>query len=61
MVGKKTNWQTKFLHFVSVWGARIVLATLAVAGGVHLLGGVDPVIAYPFAVVLVAYTLKETI
>lgn len=51
----------KLIHFVSLWAARIVLSVLAVAGALHLLGGVDPIISYPFAFVSVAFLLKETL
>lgn len=49
------------IAFVSLWVARIALATLAVAGLLHLLGGVDPVIVYPVSVISVAFLVKETL
>lgn len=51
----------KIISFLALWVARFALATLAVAGGVHLLGGVDPIIAYPFVGIGVAFLLKETL
>lgn len=51
----------KLVSFFSLWIARLALATLAVAGGLHFLGGVDPIIAYPFVGVSVAFLLKETL
>lgn len=49
------------ISFIALWAARFALATLAVAGGLHLLGGVDPIIAYPFVGMGVAFLLKETL
>lgn len=51
----------KIVGVLSLWIARLALTTLAVAGAIHLLGGIDPVIAYPFAGVGVAFLLKETL
>lgn len=51
----------KVINFVSLWIARLALSTLAVAGMLHLLGGVDPMIAYPVTFVSVAFLLKETL
>lgn len=41
------------------YGARLVLATLAVAGAVHLLAPVDKVLAYGMSVIIVALLLRE--
>lgn len=49
------------ISFVSLWIARLALATLAVAGMLHLLGGVDPIIAYPITIISVAFLVKETL
>jgi hypothetical protein len=49
------------ISFVTLWAARLALATLAVAGGLHLLSGVDPIIAYPFVGIGVSFLLKETL
>jgi len=51
----------RIVSFFSLWIARLALATLAVAGGLHFLGGVDPMIAYPFVAISVAFLLKETL
>lgn len=51
----------KIVSFLSLWIARLALSVLAVAGGLHFLGGVDPMIAYPFVAVSVAFLLKETL
>jgi hypothetical protein len=55
------KWYDKVINFVSLWGARVSLAVLAVAGMLHLLGGVDPMIVYPVTFVSVALLLKETL
>lgn len=47
--------------FLSLWVARLALATLAVAGMLHLMGGVDPIIAYPITIIGVAFLVKETL
>ena len=49
------------INFLFLWAARLALAVLAVAGMLHLLGGVDPMIAYPITVFSVAFLLKETL
>lgn len=49
------------VSFLSLWVARLALATLAVAGMLHLLGGVDPMIAYPITIIAVAFLVKETL
>jgi hypothetical protein len=49
------------INFLSLWVARLALAVLAVAGLLHLLGGVDPIIAYPVTGIAVAFLLKETL
>lgn len=49
------------VSFTSLWVARFALATLAVAGMLHLLGGVDPIIVYPITVISVAFLVKETL
>ncbi len=61
MANQEQSKSEKVIGFLALWIARLALATLAVAGGVHLLGGVDPVIAYPFAGIGVAFLLKETL
>ena len=60
MADKQTKSE-RFIAFVSLWIARLALSILAVAGLLHLLGGVDPVIAYPVTFVAVAFLLKETL
>ena len=60
MADKQTKPE-RFIAFVSLWIARLALSVLAVAGLLHLLGGVDPVIAYPVTFVAVAFLLKETL
>jgi len=57
----KTSKIEKAIAFVSLWVARFALATLAVAGLLHLLGGIDPMIAYPVTFISVAFLLKETL
>lgn len=57
----KLSRSERVVNFVTLWFARLGLAVLAVAGCVHLLGGVDPVIVYPVSVGLVALLLKETL
>jgi len=49
------------ISFISLWVARFALALLAAAGMLHLLGGVDPIIAYPITIVGVAFLVKETL
>jgi hypothetical protein len=51
----------KAVAFSSLWVARLAMCILAVAGMIHLLGGVDPVILYPVSVLSVAFLLKETL
>ena len=58
---KKVKFTTKATNWVAFWGARVLLAIAAVAGVKHLIAGVDPIIAWPIAIVLVAYLIKETI
>lgn len=57
----KSSKSERFINFLALWVARLALATLAVAGMIHLLGAVDPVIMYPVAVISVAFLLKETL
>ena len=57
----KISKSDKIVSFLSLWIARLALSVLAVAGGLHFLGGVDPMIAYPFVAVSVAFLLKETL
>lgn len=40
-------------------GAILVLTVLAVAGALHLMAGVDPVIKYVFSTVIIAYAVRE--
>ena len=61
MAQDKISKGERFINFVSLWIARLALATLAVAGMLHLLGGVDAMIAYPVTFVSVAFLLKETL
>lgn len=61
MTDNKISKSEKVVSFLSLWIARLALAVLAVAGGLHFLGGVDPMIAYPFVAVSVAFLLKETL
>lgn len=61
MTNNKISKSEKLLSILALWIARIALATLAVAGGIQLLGGIDRLIAYPFVVVGVAFLLKETL
>lgn len=49
------------IGFLGLWVARVALAVLAYAGAMHLLGGVDVAIRYPFAALAVAFLLKETL
>lgn len=51
----------KAINFVALWVARLALSVLAFAGMMHLLGGVDPMIAYPVSFLSVAFLLKETL
>ena len=55
------NKLDKAVGFLSLWIARLALSVLAVAGLLHLLGGVDPMIAYPVTGIAVAFLLKETL
>ena len=61
MAQDKISKGEQFINFVSLWIARLALATLAVAGMLHLLGGVDAMIAYPVTFVSVAFLLKVTL
>ncbi len=61
MAQDKLSKGERLINFVSLWIARLALATLAVAGMLHLLGGVDAMIAYPVTFVSVAFLLKETL
>ena len=49
------------VNLFSLWVARFSLALLSIAGLLHLLGGVDAMIAYPVTLVAVALLLKETL
>lgn len=51
----------KAINFAALWVARLALSVLAFAGMMHLLGGVDPMIAYPVSFLSVAFLLKETL
>jgi len=53
-IEKVSNW-------TFLWGARVALAVLAVAGTIHLTAGVDSVIQYPLTVAFVALLLRETL
>lgn len=57
----KISKSEKAIAFVSLWIARGALSVLAFAGLMHLLGGVDPMIAYPVSFLGVAFLLKETL
>jgi hypothetical protein len=61
MSNDKNSRAEKVIAFCGLWIARVALALLGVAGMLTLLGGVDPVIAYPVAVVSVGFLLKETL
>jgi len=61
MTEKSTSKIDSFIGFCSLWIARLALSVLAVAGELHLLAGVDPMIAYPVTIVSVAFLLKETL
>lgn len=56
-----TSKGERAISFFGLWVARLALAVLAVAGAKYFLGGVDPVIAWTFAVVGVSFLLKETL
>lgn len=58
---RKMTKVEKTINFLALWIARLALSTLAFAGMIHLLGGVDPVILYPVSFVSVAFLLKETL
>jgi hypothetical protein len=60
MTNKESKLE-KAINFCALWIARGALSLLAVAGMLHLLGGVDPMIAYPVTFVAVAFLLKETL
>lgn len=49
----------KFVQFMYHWAAWIIIAVLAAAGVIHLLGGVDEVMRDIFAVVIVGLLVKE--
>ena len=51
----------KLINWVFLWGSRALLALLAVAGGIHIAAGIDPVILYPLSVIFVAYLVRETL
>lgn len=51
----------KAVAFVSLWVARLVLTLLALAGMMYFLAGIDRAIAYPIAIVTVAFLVKETL
>lgn len=57
----KISKTERAIAFVSLWVARIALSVLAFAGLMHLLGGIDPMIAYPVSFLGVAFLLKETL
>lgn len=61
MTPTKLTRTEKAITFVSLWVARIAISVLAFAGLMHLLGGVDQMIAYPVAFLGVAFLLKETL
>lgn len=56
---KQLTRTDKIVNFLGKWIAILSLATLSVAGLVHLIGGVDPTISYPIAVIAVGYLVKE--
>lgn len=51
----------KAIAFTSLWVARIAISSLAFAGMMYLLGGVDDMIRYPVSFLSVAFLLKETL
>lgn len=61
MSNEKQSKSEKVIAFVSLWVARFVLAVLAFAGTLHILGGIDQILAYGVSVVLVGFLLKETL
>lgn len=61
MTEVKLTRTEKAITFVSLWVARVALSVLAFAGLMHLLGGIDPMIAYPVSFLGVAFLLKETL
>lgn len=52
---------TSFTNFVFKWGAIMVLAVLAVAGGVHILAPVDPIISYSVVVIFVGLLFDKAL
>lgn len=61
MTDDKPSKVEKVIAYLFLQLARLALATLAFAGMVHLIGGVDPIIAYPISVVSIAFLVKETL
>ena len=57
----KVSKSERAISFIALWAARLGLAVLSVAGAKYFLGGVDPIIAWTFAVAGVAFLLKETL
>lgn len=57
---KVGNLSAKVFSFCILWFARMILAIAAFAGVMYLLDGVDPVIKFPAAIILVALLLKES-
>jgi hypothetical protein len=61
MADKATSKTERVVGFITLWIARLALATLSVAGMSHLLDAVDPMIKWPVAALSVAFLLKETL
>lgn len=49
----------KFVSKLFQAGALVILLVLAAAGMLHLIAAVDPVIAYPLTVVVLAFLARE--
>lgn len=60
-MANKTTKTDAFIAWIALWVSRIALAVLAIAGAMKFLGGIDIVIALPFAFIGVALLLKETL
>ncbi len=58
---KNMTRSDKVIGYLTLWVARVALAVLAFAGSVHLLAGIDEMIAYPISILLVALLVKETL
>lgn len=61
MANKEIKFTEKVVNWLSKWVSRLILAVLSVAGLIHLLGGVQEMIAWPVAIVLTTLLIKETL